>query len=169
MEPTLTLSIVWNWINTNAAGLQAVASCLGVPAVVFSLALLIRQVDQQTVTTRATIYQNITSMMLEIDRYFVDNPNFKPYFYENAAITDKDPEYARVLTIAEMFIDFMDFVLTHKPDMPKYPWDEWAAYFKQVYDHSPALRKFYADHLDWYDDLTWVFQPSKDPGNIQGG
>jgi hypothetical protein len=87
MEPISTLSTLWNWINSNAAGLQAVASCLGVPAVIFSLALLIRQVNQQTVATRATIYQNITSTMLEIDRYFVDNPNYRPYFYANAEIT----------------------------------------------------------------------------------
>ncbi len=66
-------------------------------------------------------------------------------------------------------MDFVDFVFTHKADMAHYPWEEWAAYFKQVYDQSPALRKFYADHLDWYDDLAWVFQPDKHAGSTQRG
>jgi hypothetical protein len=161
MEPIALLSTIWNWINANASGLQAVASCLGVPGLIGSLLLLLNQAQQQTVATRATIYQNLTRMMLDIDLYFIDHPEYKAYFYNGVEITETNPDYTRVLTIAEMFMDFMDFVFTHKSDMPNYPWNEWAMYFKQVYDTSPVLRKFYADNPGWYDDLEWVLEPEK--------
>lgn len=141
------------WLNTNSGALQALASCIGVPGVLVSLFFLWRQSRDQTLATRATIYQNITATMLEIDRYFIEHPELKKYFFDNTPITKKHREYERVKSIAEMFLDFMDFTLEHKPGMEDYPWSQWENYFKSVYDTSPALRELWEEvkGLNWYE------------------
>ena len=142
-----------NFLNANAGALQALAGCIGVPGVLVSLYFLWRQSRDQTIATRAEIYQNITATMLDIDRYFIEHPELKKYFFDNAPISKKHREYERVKSIAEMFLDFMDFTLMHETQMKNYPWYQWENYFKTVYDSSPILREYWDEvkGLDWYE------------------
>lgn len=141
------------WLNTNSGALQTIASRIGVPGVLVSLSFLWKQSGDQTLATRATIYQNITATMLEIDRYFIEHRELKKYFFDNAEVTKKNPEYERFKSIAEMFLDFIDFTLEHKPEMKDYPKHRRENYFKSVYDNSRTLRKLWSEVkvLKWYN------------------
>jgi hypothetical protein len=154
----------FDFVEAHSAALQALAGCVGLPGLILSLFFLWQQTREQTVATRASIYQNFTTMMIDIDRYFVEHPQFKPYFYGGAEITPAHPDYARVVTIAEMLMDFMDFVLIHKPHLKNYPWHKWEKYFKFIYDSSPVLRKYFVENPDWYGkDLGYIFEPDAFP------
>lgn len=147
-----------NAIQALAAISQALVSCIGLPGLVISLLLLWRQSREQTIATRAMIHQNLTTTMIDIDKFFIEHPELKPYFYNNADIAEHDPDYARVQSTAEMFLDFADFVLMHKPEMKNYPWDEWEDYFLEIYAHSPMTRRFWGGKRDWYKStLTPLF------------
>ncbi len=148
------------WLNANAGALQALAGCIGVPGVLLSLFFLWRQVRDQTTATRATVYQNLTAMMIEIDRFFIDHSELRKYFYDGANISEKHDDYPRAVGVAEMFLDFADFVLMHKSEMGNYPWGEWEKYFSDMYATSPMLRAFWANKRDWYgDELKELFDP----------
>ncbi len=173
-----------NTIQAIASVVQALTGCIGVPALLFSLFLLLRQTQEmirqsqalseqykqmteqtreQTLATRATVYQNLTAMMLDIDHFFIDHLDMKPYFYNSTPIPE-DPELrARVESVAEMLMDFMDFVLTHEAEVQPYPWDEWKLYFQFIYVNSPALQKFWAENTDWYmKEFKTIFANAKE-------
>jgi len=98
---TLDIQSLLAWLNANSGALQALAGCIGVPGVLVSLFFLWRQSRDQTLATRATIYQNITATMLDIDRYFIEHPELKKYFFDGASISKKHREYERVKSIVE--------------------------------------------------------------------
>ncbi|MBI5301509.1 MAG: hypothetical protein HY868_05175 [Chloroflexi bacterium] len=145
-----------------AAVIQALVGLIGVPALLYSLAQLRNQTREQTKATNATIYQNLEGTMIEIDRFFVDHADLRPYFYNNKEIAEEDSEYDRVLSTAEMMMDFADFVLTHRINMPDYPWVEWERYFQDIYVSSPALRKLWNEKQDWFlDDFKPLFRSAQ--------
>ena len=148
MDPNLSATI-----QAIASIAQAFIGCVGVPALLVSLYFVWRQARDQTLATRATVYQNITATMLDIDRFFIDQPELKKYFYDDEKLAKKNVDYPRVQSIAEMILDFADFTLEHKPHMKDYPWHQWEKYFKYVYDHSPVMRDYWEEvkDMDWYD------------------
>lgn len=144
-------------IQALAVIVQSVLACISLLTLLGTLGFfyvqskaLLEQSREQTIATRATIYQNLTSMMIDIDKYFIDNPELKPYFYDKQDISEKDPLYGKVESIAEMIIDFLDFVLSHKEYMSKPDWEEWELYAQYVYVKSPVLKRYWVANKKWW-------------------
>jgi hypothetical protein len=114
-----------------------------------------RQNQLSTNAAVATLYRDISSSMQDIDRIFFENPQLRPYFYDNALIDKGDPEYGRAMSLAEMFSDFMDMFLVLERVAPKQPgspipWVDWKRYFVDLYGSSPAIRRYWSEHGSWY-------------------
>lgn len=144
-------------IQAIAAVIQSGMACVSLLTIIGTLIFLyvqskamIEQTREQTIATRATIYQNLTSTMLDIDRYFIDNPDLKKYFYGGENISEKDDLYGKLESIAEMLLDFLDFVLSHKENMDRQDWDEWELYAQYVYHQSPIMQRYWAANKNWW-------------------
>ena len=131
---------------------SAIIGVLGLPALVISLVMVRKQLKLAANANRATVYQSVPQLMIEIDRLFVDRPELKPYFYRNKPISKDDPEYERVMSVAEILLDFMDFVTAVEPALPEYDWDSWKCYFQELAGTSPALRLYWEECGHWYPD-----------------
>ncbi|RMF31065.1 MAG: hypothetical protein D6759_10710 [Chloroflexi bacterium] len=133
--------------------IEALVSVVGLPLLLWSLREMARQTNLAAKATRASIYQNVATAMIEFDRFFVDHSELKPYFYGGKEIPEDHPDYARVMSVAEMLVDFMDEVTVLSPIVPKYlPWDTWKSYFQDLFVSSPALRNYWAEHKKWYPE-----------------
>ena len=98
----------------------------------------------------ATVSQNVSMQMHDINRLFVDRPELKKYFYESAPLSKGDADHDRAMCIAEMIVDFMDNVLTQAPLLEGELSDAWRGYFEWVYQSSPIVRGYWDRHSDWY-------------------
>jgi len=115
----------------------------------------------------AGVYQNLAETMLDIDKIFLAHPEWKPYFYAKQSASPDQSDYAKIETLAEMLLDFMDLALDMKgtsqcwpPEVSGY-WDGWAVYFQSIYDSSPILRELWATHSAWYGkELNVLFADS---------
>jgi hypothetical protein len=115
--------------------------------------------QQATRARLATVYQNVSMQMHDINRLFVEHSHLKRYFYEGVSPDQSDDDYAQVACIAEMFVDFMDNFVTQAPLlMEDYLQEGWQGYFRWIYLNSPIIRAYWDRHGDWYgDDLHELF------------
>lgn len=130
---------------------QAVTTVFGLPVLVLSVLLLAWQTVSAARATRASLYQNIATLMIEIDRFFIERPELRPYFYESADVADGAPDCGVVTSTAEMLADFFENVLDQVPALREEDTLKlWESYMGDVLGSSPALRRHILAHPSWY-------------------
>lgn len=146
-----------NWIFL--AGV--IVNALALIGVVVSLLLLRAQGRAQREATLVVAYQNMTAQMADVYRFFVDNVELRPFFFGCKELPTSGDERDRVLAVAEMYVNLMDNVLTQSRVLRR---DgiaaDWESYFLHVYESSPAIREFWAEHAgSWFasSPLTKLF------------
>ena len=141
-SPLLALSTS-NWILL--AGV--IINGLAFVGVIVSLLLLRTQGQAYRDATLVVAYQNMTAQMAEMQRFFVENLDLRAYFYGGKALPVAKHDYDRVLAVAEMYVNMMDNVLTQLPALNRRGTAaDWEAYFRDLYETSPAIREFWAEH-----------------------
>lgn len=109
-----------------------------------------RQTEHAIEATRAAIYQGLNQFMLELDRIFIDNPQLRPYFYESCPEPDDVVLRYQLSAVSEMYIDLMDNFLVQAPNLEAFISEPWDDYFRDLLRRSPAMRRFWRDHRNWY-------------------
>ena len=146
MDPTIVATV---------AGLVGVV--LGaVIGGVFSLLAAKRQVAVMLQHSRGDINERLYSQSLEIMRFFAENPEVRPYFYDNKKLSEaeSDLERLKVLSTAEMVAGFMELVALQLAEQPEEIQPRWKAYIVDGYDSSVVLREHISSCMPWYaDDL----------------
>jgi hypothetical protein len=150
--------------------MQGIVALLSLITVIVTIVLVVRQTREmarQSVisayATAGSTYKDVAVEMMEIDRMFFENPDMRPYFYDGEPPPEDPREVARVLSLAEMFMDFLDMVIVLKVTTPaelNIPWAEYEDYFKDMFLNSPVIRDFYAENREWYDpQVRALFDP----------
>ena len=119
-----------------------------------TLILIWRQLLLLNKNTISSSYHYIYDKMIDIDKFFIEHPDLKLYFYSNKShLSIKNKiEKEKILSIAEMMVDFFDCVYYQKDVMRKETFDAKAAYIGDIYNKSPIIREYLSrPHLDkWY-------------------
>ena len=139
-------------LGLDADAWQAVIGAAGVPLIVGSVVVLIVQVRRETDTARASVHQSITDSMIEVDRLFFENPQYRRYFYEDAEPPADGEERVKVEVLAELMLDFLDNCVTQQHRLESGMAEKWMDYVNEVLDTSPVMRGFLAEHGHWYCD-----------------
>ena len=162
LTPRLALSTA-NWILLAGVIIKGLAFV----GVIVSLLLLRAQGLAARDATLVIAYQNMTAQMADMERYLLEHLDLRPYFFGGKEPPGAEDEHNRVLAVAEMYINLMDNVLTQSPALNRAGIAaDWEAYFRGVYETSPALREFWAAHGgEWFANspLTTLFPPALVP------
>lgn len=110
---------------------------------VVTIIFVYRQIKDLSKNIFSQTYQNIYERMIEIDRYFIDNPDLKKYFYYNEKIPQNDLKLkTKLYSIAEMMVDYFDSVYYQRDCMRRKTFEAKAFYFGDVCNNSPILREY---------------------------
>ena len=132
--------------------------CAIIP-ITISLIFVWTQIRNIRISVENQTYQSVYETEFGIHKYFLDNPQYRPYFYENVPYAptgnvDKDKtEKIKLDTLAEWICDFFDDVYQQRDTMSKYTFSKWRKFMKDMYQTSPILQEFIAKHgADWYPE-----------------
>jgi len=92
---------------------------------------------------------------LEVDKVFIDHPEFQPYFERNQPISNNDASCLRVAAVADFMMDGMETILETETGGVNKGWESW------IYDsfaNSPILRERLCQNPTWYPELYSKFQ-----------
>ena len=139
--------------------IAAIAGVLGVilGAViggVFALKATKRQVEVMLLQSRGDVNERLYNQSLEIMRFFAENPEIRPYFYDNKELSSagSELEKLKVLSTAEMVSGFMELVALQLAEQPEDIQPRWKAYVVDGYNSSAVLREHLATCTGWYAD-----------------
>lgn len=139
--------------------IAAIAGVLGVVlgAViggVFALKATKRQIEVMLLQSRGDVNERLYSQSLEILRFFAENPELRPYFYDNKDLsrTDSELEKLKVLSTSEMVGGFMELVALQLAEQPAEIQPRWKAYIVDGYNSSVVLREHLSTCTAWYAD-----------------
>ena len=120
----------------------------------FALKAAKRQVEVMMLQSRGDVNERLYKQSLEIMRFFAENPEVRPYFYDNKDIaqTGNELERLKVLSTAEMVAGFMELVALQIEDQPAEIQPRWKAYILDGYKSSVVLREHISDCVAWYAD-----------------
>jgi hypothetical protein len=138
----LMISAEWATVWVIAAG-NIITLCTLI-AVIIELRHLKKSIHSST-------YQRVYEQMIRIDKFFIDNPSFKPYFYGSKEPTTKNPlELDKLASISEMMVDYFDSVYHQKDCMPEGTFPEFLTYMQDLSKKSPLLKAFLENRKTWY-------------------
>ncbi|PYS61770.1 MAG: hypothetical protein DMF76_10180 [Acidobacteria bacterium] len=129
---------------------------------VFALKAAKRQVEVMLRHSRGDVNERLYKQSLEILQFIAENPEVRPYFYDNKEIARavNELERLKVLSTAEMVGGFMELVALQIEDQPAEIQPRWKAYILDQYNSSAVLRDHIATCKAWYaDDLLRLLPP----------
>src|SRR5437870_5326483 len=88
---------------------------------VFALKAAKRQIQVMVEHSRGDVNERLYKQSLEIMRFFAENPEIRPYFYNDKPLTkaESELEELRVLSTAEMVAGFMELVALQVAEQPE--------------------------------------------------
>lgn len=131
-------------------GMQAICSLLGVLVTVIGFIYVIKQLNSAKKANQIATYENLYARMHDIHKFFFEHPGYRDYFYHSKRIDPGHDDYQKVMTVAEMFADFLQQVKLQSDLMPKKTANGWINYAHSVLRRSPVLREFLVRNKDWY-------------------
>lgn len=142
---------------------QSIVAIVGLPILILTLLMIWRQAQYTHHAAMSQVYQNTANDFANVQRYFMENPEYRPYFYDGKSLDTFDPEHVRVSAIAEFFLDAVHNLTIHRRYMQEYPWHVWERSLRDIYSKSPILQQFLHDHPDWYTDEVYRILTGKSP------
>jgi hypothetical protein len=130
---------------------------------VFALKATKRQVEVMLLQSRGDVNERLYSQSLDIMRFFAENPEVRPYFYDNKDLSEAPTELEklRVLSTAEMVSGFMELVALQLAEQPAEIQPRWKAYILDQYNCSAVLREHVDTCRAWYAEDYLRLLPAK--------
>jgi hypothetical protein len=104
--------------------------------------------------SRGDVNERLYNQSLVIMKFFAENPELRPYFYDNKDLSkaQSELEKLKVLSTAEMVSGFMELVALQLAEQPADIQPRWKAYIVDGYNCSAVLREHIATCTAWYAD-----------------
>lgn len=124
---------------------QVVASWAAVASVIVALVgfgLIHRQLRLSRRAAEAYNHTAVYQIAFDIYMKLVDNPNVRGCFYDGLALPTDEIERHKVLSFAELFCDFFEYILIEKGTMNRKMFMSWDAYMADMFRTSVAIQHF---------------------------
>ncbi len=101
-------------------------------------------------------WSDVSARTYEVDRVFVDNPEFQKYFLDGVDITPGDKDYPKALSISVLLLDYLDsfnVLLDYNHDLISdgiLQQEAWKHYFTESFKKSPLLCRTLISDPDSY-------------------
>ena len=138
--------------------ISLLVSVLGFLAVFVTFIVLTRQTKEMAKQSqyvaealRVSIYQGSDDRSIAVDQIFVSHPELRPYFYLGQDIDENNPDYPRVIAVADLILDFFDSVLLQPQYFPAtFVCKSWEPVIIDIFANSPILCRHLQSIKDWH-------------------
>lgn len=151
--------------------LRTTAAIVGVLVAVAAFGTAYYQAVLTRRTTEAQAWQGVNEQANYLSGMFIDHPELRPYFYDGVPISKNDPNYNKVMSYAELYLNFIDdlgddyvYALKGMEENGKYR-RYWDRTFKDTFAMSPALQAYAKEEQAWYPTDFSVYYPKQVTGD----
>ena len=145
-EVQVGTSMEYNWTDV----LQGIGSLASAIISLFGFYFLWRQIKQTNVNLRQSDHTAVYSINTSIYKFFAENSEIRPYFYDRKHLSVDDENRNKVLCAAELIADFFEYIMLEKNSLAPDIRDPFKNYIKMIYSNSYAFREFIDTHKHQY-------------------
>lgn len=154
----MSLVEIANWLSATGSWFSGIAVAL-------SVFFLWKQLRGLRYSIESSSYHQVQNLMIDIDRFFINNIEIVKYFRNNIDVVGSDENRQKLLLIAEMLIDHFDNVYHQRGTLPHGTYDGFVAYMQETYKNSPIVRHFISQRKSWYNpDFIALFELPQENG-----
>ncbi|MGH8249788.1 MAG: hypothetical protein ACREVI_03660 [Steroidobacteraceae bacterium] len=144
--------------------LQLSLSLIGVLIAVIGLPLLYMQLRGLKKSVLSATHAAMYHQAAEFRAHLIQYPHLRKYFFDGWEIAPEDEDYSRVVTLAEVFLNYLEHIAVlgnsfgseNRPALDR---------FSQVaFERSPILRQHLALNRASYSDTLQRFLKERFPG-----
>ena len=131
----------------------AIGTWVTIILVVISILLVWKQIRDLKTSVENQTYQSVYQTEFDIHKYFLEHPDYRPYFYEKKPPDKEGEEKIKLDTLTEWVCDFFDDVYQQRDTMTPATFNKWRQFMKDIYQTSPVLQEFIEKKgTRWYPD-----------------
>lgn len=135
------------------AVLEVYISTLALVLAAIGLPLLYVQLRDVKRSMRAGAHAAIYSQASDVRGHLVEYPNLRRYFFDGAEIEPDHDEYARVVTIAELFLNYLEHMAVMQDAFGEANRPSLDRFCDEMLSSSPILRQRLADGRSLYSQV----------------
>jgi hypothetical protein len=143
MSEPLARRSAYEWRNDMVAlvlaVIGAVAAAIATGASLWQGRLIRRQLEVDDQIRRASFYQQVTGLYIQLDMLLFEHPEMEKYLRENVEIPD-GPEGVRVRALGGFVVDMAESLMAAETALPELEGD-WDDSLHLMYENSPAVRE----------------------------
>jgi hypothetical protein len=129
------------------AKVQAWTSVAGVLIATIGFILVLIQIHELKKAIRAETHGRIYDHAFEVQKVFIDHPEFRKYFYDGVSLQSGgirrgSLEHAQLLGFAELLADYLEHITLQCDNVPPHVRDAWTNYRRTLTTGSPLLKEF---------------------------
>ena len=130
--------------------LQTILSILSVLIAAVGIPILYLQLKDVKATVRSSAHSAIYNQAENLRGYLIEYPHLRKYFFNNEKIKPEKPEYDRVLSIAEIYLNYLEQIAVLKDNFGKENQSSLNSFVAHAFRKSPILRQHLNDNAPPY-------------------
>jgi len=137
--------------STDPAMLQAYAAFGGVAVALIGLIFVILQLKGLEQSVRLGAHTAMYGQGADFRGHLVAYPHLRKYFFDGAAIEADHEDYERVLTLAELYLNYLEHVAVTVDSFGERNKPALEGFIKDALAKSPILKRRLAEHPAAYN------------------
>ncbi len=100
---------------------------------------------------KASAFLPLNNYQADLNKIFIDNPDFRQYFYDGVEISKNEKNYNKAISIADFMLDFFDAVFVQK-SLYNLSGSWWIGFMTKSFITSPTLCKRLDENSSMYTE-----------------
>ena len=138
---------------------QMLISLCGLIIAIVGLPLLYFQLRDLRHSSQIAAHSATYEQAAAFRAHLVEHPHLRKYFFDGEAILPGSPDYDRTLTIAETFLNYLEYIAVLKDNFGKENDPALESFIRTVLTGSPVMRQHLSSHPQLYSDKLRGFLP----------
>lgn len=143
--------------------LDNILPILGILVTAIGIPILYLQLRDLKASLRSSTHASIYTQAEAIRGHLIQYPELRKYFFDNVAILPTDKDYSRVVSIAEVYLNYLEQIAVLKNSFGKENLDSLRLFTTAALEKSPILKQHLNENKNLYSKA--LHQMNVDSGN----
>jgi len=141
----------------SAEAVQAYASIAGLVLALIGLPILFLEIRGVQRSVQSAAHAAIYTQAADFRAHLVEYPHLRKYFFEDSEVDPADDEYDRVVTIAELYLNYLEHVAVTIDSFGRRNRTSLERFVRNALDGSPILRRRLAENRHAYSHALGAY------------
>ena len=133
----------------SAINLQIIVACLSVLIAAIGIPALYLQLRDLKHSLKVGSHTAIYAQAAAVRGHLIEYPELRKYFFDGVEISPSDQDYSRVLSIAEVYLNYLESIAVLDRNFGVENFDSLHSFIATALRNSPVMR----DHLQGHPEI----------------